>query len=584
MDGLHPNPAAESELEQAFAHHRAGRLEMAVGLYRRVLEQDLGNIQVLRPLGDALHDQGEHEAALLAYGAALEAEPGNLAAQLNLANTLIGVERYDEAQARSRRTLKLHPDCTPALANLGQALLKAGRPVGAVEAYEKRARLVPGDGKALNDLGVARQWTGDIEGAIRAFGQALEVDAGAILAERNLQIALLDCPGLSSEELFARHRELGRRHGRNLSRQRSFTPARERRLRVGYVSSDFHDHPVGRNILPLLAHHDRDAFEVFLYGENDPDDSMNPRFRSLADHWRDSTGMADEALAGLIEGDGIDVLVLLAGRFNANRPLVATYRPAPVQVSFHDCATSGLDEMDYWLTDHDLHPKDTPERFTEKLYRLDQFYQFEPPVDFPVPGPPPSVQNGFVSFGCFNKPEKINDRVIQLWAAVMIAVPDSRLMLKYRNYWGDEVLATLLRARFAAQDIDPERLVFLAGDDPRQSHLALYEQVDIALDPFPFNGATTSFEALAMGVPVIALCGRHFVDRVGGALLRQAGLGELAAANQKDYIIAARDLALDPGRLAGLRKGLRERLTASPLCNGPAYARSVEAAFREMST
>ncbi|MDP6175394.1 MAG: tetratricopeptide repeat protein, partial [Rhodospirillales bacterium] len=412
MDGLHPNPAAESELEQAFAHHRAGRLEMAVGLYRRVLEQDLGNIQVLKPLGDALHDQGEHEAALLAYGAALEAEPGNLAAQLNLANTLIGVERYDEAQARSRRTLKLHPDCTPALANLGQALLKAGRPVGAVEAYEKRARLVPGDGKALNDLGVARQWTGDIEGAIRAFGQALEVDAGAILAERNLQIALLDCPGLSSEELFARHRELGRRHGRNLSRQRSFTPARERRLRVGYVSSDFHDHPVGRNILPLLAHHDRDAFEVFLYGENDPDDSMNPRFRSLADHWRDSTGMADEALAGLIEGDGIDVLVLLAGRFNANRPLVATYRPAPVQVSFHDCATSGLDEMDYWLTDHDLHPKDTPERFTEKLYRLDQFYQFEPPVDFPVPGPPPSVQNGFVSFGCFNKPEKINDRVI----------------------------------------------------------------------------------------------------------------------------------------------------------------------------
>ncbi len=589
MDGLHPLPpnmhSAEEALDLAFAHHRAGRLAEAVAHYRRVLEVDPANRRALRPLGDALHGRGDHAAALLAYRAALEIEPEDLAAHINMANTLIAAGRFAEAGAASNRVLENEPDCAPALSNLGQARLKSGRAMGAARAFETLARLTPDDARALNDLGIARQWAGDIDGAVDAFRRALAIDPGAILAERNLLIAVLDCPDLSSAELFALHRELADRHTRPEARGRIFAgPGRRAggRPRVGYVSSDFRDHPVGRNIWPLLANHDRTGFEIFLYGTEAGADRLSPSFKQLADHWRAIDGVADGALAGMIENDGIDILVLLAGRFNANRPLLATYRAAPVQVSFHDCATSGLDEMDYWLSDALLHPADTAEQFSEQLYRLPVFYQFPPPEDFPAPGPPPSTANGFVTFGSFNKPEKINHRVIDLWSQLLRAVPGSRLMLKYRAFWGDGELAATLRARFADRGIAPERLVMGGADQSRRSHLALYRQIDIALDPFPFNGATTTFEALAMGVPVIALKGRHFVDRVGAALLAQAGLGELAADGPDDYVARARELAAEGGRLAGLRAGLRARLMASALCDGPAYAGSVEAAYRHM--
>jgi predicted O-linked N-acetylglucosamine transferase (SPINDLY family) len=585
MDGLHPSPGAEAALDLAFAHHRAGRLAEAVTFYRRVLAEEPDNCRALRPLGDALHGRGDHAAALLAYGAALEIEPQDLAARINMANTLIAAGRFAEAAAASNRVLENKPDCAPALSNLGQARLKSGRALAAARAFEKLVSVAPGDGRALNDLGVARQWAGDLEGAIDAFRRALAIDPAAILAERNLLIAVLDCPDLSSGELFAIHRELAARHHRPGARGRTF-PGRDRwagrRLRLGYVSSDFRDHPVGRNIEPLLANHDRAGFEIFLYGTEAEADGLSPGFRSLADHWRAIDGVADGALARNIEADRIDILVLLAGRFNANRPLLATYRAAPVQVSFHDCATSGLDEMDYWLSDGHLHPADTPERFSEELYRLPVFYQFPPPGNFPPPGPPPSEKNGYVTFGCFNKPEKINHLVIEIWCRLLDAVPGSRLSFKYRDFWGDGELAQSMRARFARLGIEPERLVMAGGDQARESHLALYRGIDIALDPFPFNGATTTFEALAMGVPVIALRGRHFVDRVGATLLVQAGLGELAADGPGEYVARARDLATAPGRLARLRAGLRARLIASPLCDGPAYARSVEAAFRQM--
>jgi len=309
---------------------------------------------------------------------------------------------------------------------------------------------------------------------------------------------------------------------------------------------------------------------------------VSARFRSLADQWISTRGLSDAVLAERIRRDQVDILVFLAGRFNLNRSLIAQHRSAPVQISFHDCATSGLEEMDYWLTDEYLHPKDSAERFTESLHRLPVFYQFAPPSEFPEPGEAPCIDNGYVSFGCFNKPEKMNEDVAQLWLEILKATPNSKLVLKYRNYFADDGGAQIWRDRFSSFGLAADRLILLGSDDQLDDHLALYRQIDIALDPFPFNGATTTFEALAMGAPVIALWGDGFVSRVAAALMSQVGLGDFAAPTKDQYVRCAVALAEDTPRISELRRWLRLQVLNSSLCNGTDYAETVETAFRSM--
>ena len=235
--------------------------------------------------------------------------------------------------------------------------------------------------------------------------------------------------------------------------------------------------------------------------------------------------------ADIIEKDEIDILVVLAGRFDENRPIVTTYRPAPIQVSFHDCATSGLKSMDYYFTDSVLHPSNTAELFTEELYRLPYYYQYPVQEGIPEIKDTPALNNDYITFGSFNKPEKIGDSVIELWANVLLAVPNSKLLLKYFNHYDEESMKQRWISRFEKYNIVASRIIFMGNIDDRQSHLALYDLIDIALDPFPFNGATTTFESLSMGVPVVSLLGKHFVDRVAGSIVTHAGYPELAVEN-----------------------------------------------------
>jgi len=309
-------------------------------------------------------------------------------------------------------------------------------------------------------------------------------------------------------------------------------------------------------------------------------DRVSDMFKSAADGWTDVRGLTDGEIAERIAGDGIDILVMLAGRFDDNRAFLAAERAAPIQVSYHDVATSGLNEMDALLTDEVLSPPDGTEQFTERLVRLPAYYQYLTPDGLPDVASPPATFAGRVTFGSFNKPEKMTDQVVALWAEVLDAVPGARLALKYKNHYGDPETERYWRGRFGDHGVGDDRLVLLSGDDKRADHLWLYGQIDIALDPFPFNGATTTFEALAMGVPVVALKGTRFAGRVAASILHQAKCDELAADTPTDYVAIARDLAGDIDHLADLRAKLRGRLRASALCDGPAYARTVEAAYR----
>ncbi|MBT7943866.1 MAG: hypothetical protein HN719_10965, partial [Alphaproteobacteria bacterium] len=356
----------------------------------------------------------------------------------------------------------------------------------------------------------------------------------------------------------------------------------ERRLRIGYLTSDFRDHPVGHNVFPLISAHDRADFEVFCYADILNADAVTEQFQSTAEHWRTIAGMADDRVAAMIRSDEIDVLVILAGRFDRNRPLIAAHRAAPVQVSLFDGATSGLAEMDYWLTDDYLNPPDTAEQFTEELYRLPVFYQYPSGTEMPDVKPPPVLQTGHITFASFNSPAKVNEQVLALWAEVLKAVPDSKLLLKYKNWYAQPSLQNTTIERLAASGIDSERVSFEAASDTFAEHLGRYAAVDIALDPFPFNGATTTFQALSMGVPVITLAGDTFISRMAASLLHQIGLDDLAADTPEAYVDCAKNLATDSERLKTLRAELRQRLGDSPLCDAPAYANSFEVAYRDM--
>jgi protein O-GlcNAc transferase len=308
---------------------------------------------------------------------------------------------------------------------------------------------------------------------------------------------------------------------------------------------------------------------------------VTERLRQSADLWRDLVLADDATIAEQIRQDRIDVLVILGAHTGDNRPRVAAFRPSPVIVSAHDIGTSGMPEIGYWLTDATLHPPDTPEPFVERLVRLPSFYLQTPPADAPAIVPRPAARDHAL-FVSANNPAKLSPETIALWGRVLAAVPNARLMLKFIDAFADPATQRRHEAQFARHGVASDRIIFVSGSRDSGAHLAEIGTADIALDPFPFNGSTTTFEALWMGLPVVTLAGSCFVGRVGASLLAAAGLTELIAPDPEAYVRIAAGLATDSARLALLRAGLRERIAGSPLCRPDDYARSVERAYRQM--
>lgn len=334
---------------------------------------------------------------------------------------------------------------------------------------------------------------------------------------------------------------------------------------------------MGRNLEPVLANRDRERFEVVLYADVAREDATSARLKALADRWESIAGLSDAAVADRVRGEGIDILVLLAGRFDRNRPLVASWRAAPVQVSFHDPGTSGLREMDYLIADRVLVPGKRPvERFTERVVRLPSFYVHAPLAGLTI-GEAPSRNLGRVTFGSFNNPAKVGPGVLALWREVLDAVPGSQLRVRFKNWFSN----TGLRDRFE-RALGAGRVEFEGEEADLAGHLCSYNRVDVALDPFPFTGSTRTFEALWMGVPVVTLAGEAMAGRWSASMLRALGLGDLIAGTPEEYVRVAVGLAGDGSRRADLRRSLRARVAASPLCDGRARARQIERLYRAL--
>ncbi|AWK88808.1 tetratricopeptide repeat protein [Azospirillum thermophilum] len=576
---------AEAHYALAVAAARAGDDDGAERAYRRTVRLVPGDSRPPGNLALLLAGAGRHGEAIAPLRLVVTLNPTLAEPWYNLGVSLRLEERGAEAVEAYRRALILRPDDLAAAYNRAVDLQELGRIEEAAAGYRRVLALAPCHGEAHCNLASVLRAAARYAESTAGYRHALDLEPGSVAAHRNLLSAILYDPAWTEARRFAEHRRFEERHARPLyalARPPEVVPDPERRLRIGYLSSDFREHPVGRNLEPLLASHDHGRVFVACYADVPRPDAATVRFQGHADLWRPIAGLSDAEVAERIRADRIDVLVLLAGRFDNNRPLVAAYRPAPLQVSLYDGATSGLEAMDAILTDRVMTPRHGAELFTERPVRLPTLYAYSPIPEAPEVTPPPLLDHGTVTFGSFNNPAKLSDEALALWARVLRAVPGSRLALKYKNLYAAPGLQARIRGVLSAGGVDPARVVTPAAVQERQHHLALYRGVDVALDPFPFCGATTTFEALYMGVPVVTLPGANMMSRWSASLLAAVGLPDLIAGTPDDYVRIAAGLAGDPRRLSELRAALRPRIHAAPFLDGRSRARNMERVCRAL--
>ncbi len=610
----------QQRLQQAITLHQRGALDEAAQRYRQILKKSPRHADAMQLLGMVEHQRGNGERALELIGGAIAIAPSRLAYHLNSSMVLRALGRCQQAAQASAAAVALAPRDGRAHYNLALALEDCGQPNDAVEAYRRAVELAPQHKSAHKNLGallrdqgriaeavacfqVARQLdpkdletqsnlastlrdAGELDEAIALYRAALRDDASNCRIDSNLVFALSYHADFTPQQIFEEHRRWAHQHEVAVvpMAQVAARSARGRPLRVGYVSPDFRLHSVGFFIEPVIAAHDpsRERFLVTCYSDVAKPDALTARVASAAGCWRPVAGMTDDQLAELIRRDEIDILVDLAGHTAGGRLLTFARRPAPLQVSYLGYpATTGMARIDYRFTDALADPEGSSDHlYSEQLVRLpDGFLCYQPPASAPPPVERDSVAS--LTFGSFNDLAKLSPPLLDLWCQLLLRLPDASLLLKSRPLADAQVRQRFLQ-HFASRGVDPARLELLGHTNSRDEHLALYGRVDIALDSFPYNGTTTTCEALWMGVPVIALAGDHHAARVGVSLLTQTGSSELIAADPDAYLQLACELARDSSRLANYRATLRNQLATSPLLDSKRFTATLERAYQQM--
>jgi predicted O-linked N-acetylglucosamine transferase (SPINDLY family) len=602
-------------LDLALQYHQRGHLRHAEQLYRQILQVDPQNVDALHllgviayqvgksdlaidylnqalriksdsavvhyHLGIALAGQGRLVEAVASYQQALRLKPDYAKAHNNLGIVLAGQGQLAEAVASFQQALRFKPDYAEVHSNLGNALQEQGALEEAVASHRRALQLQPDFAVAHNNLGNALKDQGRLDDAVACYRRATE--SGPCAAHSNLVYALHFCPGFDAATIYDELGRWSRQHAEPLAKfiqPHANDRSPDRRLRIGYLSPDFREHPVGRFLLPLLEEHDHERFEIFCYASLNRPDLFTDHCRTQADVWREVLDLSDEHLAHAIRQDRIDILVDLTMHMANNRLLVFARKPAPVQVTYLAyCGTTGLRTIDYRLTDPYLDPPGQDEPFySEQSIRLPETYWcYQPIMETPPVNPLPALRTGQVTFGCLNNFCKVTAPTLAAWSRLLQALPAARLVLhahpgshRYR-----------VREFFAEQGISPDRLIF-ADRRPTVEYYQMHERIDVALDPFPYGGGTTTCDALWMGVPVVSLAGQTAVGRGGLSILSNVGLADLVAQDAEEYVHLALELANDLPRLSQLRATLRARMQASPLMDAPHFARNVEAAYRSM--
>jgi len=574
-------PEALNNLGAVLAHQ--GRLDEAIAHYGRALELKRDFPDAQNNLGNALRERGQFVEAEAVYRRALELNPGFAEAHNNLGAVLAEQGRFDDALAAYRRALELNPNSADAYNNIGAAFAEQRQFDGAVDACRRAIELKHDFPAAHSNLGSALKSLGQLDGAMAAFRDAIHFSPQFAAAHSNLVFAMHFHPGCSARDIAGECARWERQHaalpGASL-RPHGNDRTPDRRLKIGWVSSNFYFQSECYFVVPLFEAQDHRGFEIHAYSDAGRPDSITERLKKCVDVWHETRGYSDAQLAERIREDQIDVLVDLDMHMGRNRLPVFARQPAPVQVSWLAYpGSTGLSSIGYRLTDAYMEPPGEKSVWSpEEPVRLpDCWCCYDPITESPDINELPALSASAVTFGSLNNFAKMHDGVLARWARVLAAVKGSRLvMLCPEGRTRERVLEF-----FGARGIEAGR-VELLGYLSRWEYFRLYQRIDLGLDPFPYNGITTTCDSLWMGVPVLTLPGGLPASRAGLSLLSTVGLQEFVASSEDDYVRLAMELAGNLPRLAELRAALRPRMQASPLMDAPRFARNVEAAFRKI--
>ena len=586
QEAIRTNPAfPDYHYNLAKVFELAGRYAEADKAYRAVLALRPDHLDALINLSSLMLRNGDSQSAAQYAARALELDRGSIGALNNLALAFLHMNRLDEAEQALRRALAVAPNSADTLVNLARVYRKDERYQEAIACLRRAVAIDPNLPQALNNLGSMLKFEGRLDEALSCIRRALEIKPDASV-HSNLLFNLSYHPQCPAEEIFAEHVAWARRYADPLMPRRGppgIDARFKRRLRIGYVSADFKQHPVATFLRPIIAHHDKSRFEIFAYSDVGDADDTTRWFEGQCDVWRQIVGKTDEDVAELIRRDGIDILVDLAGHTSGNRLLVFARRPAPVQASYLGyLGTTGMSAMDYKITDAVMDPVGLTERFhAERLARLPHsMWCYAPPPDAPLPTPTPALTRGHVTFGSFNNSAKVTPDVIAAWARILRALPAAKLLMVTK---GDGSVHEYFWNEFARHGIARERIE-LKRRMPLTDYLRLHGEVDICLDSFPYTGGTTSCHSLWMGVPVLTLPGVKPFSRSGASILSALGLTDWIAESVDAYVETAIRKASDVEALQALRAGMRERMRASSILDGKAFTQGIEALYMDMAS
>jgi predicted O-linked N-acetylglucosamine transferase (SPINDLY family) len=538
------NPA--KLLQSAHEHHLAGRLRESESVCEQILKEHPKNAPALHLLGALKLTRGERKEAVQILRQAVEANPASAEAWIMLGNALLGLNELDEASQALERATKLRPDLIDNQVNLGNV-------------FKARSQL---------------------DSALECYRKVIEVDPCHYEANSAYLYTLHYHPKYSPADILREHQEWDERYCRHLTddaKPHSNNRDPNRKLRIGYVSPDFRSHTSAFFYLPLFARHDHENFEYYFYSDVRSPDQVTEKIRPLADVWKDTSKLSDFALSELIRKDQIDVLIDPTLHMADNRLRCFARKPAPVQITWLGYpSTTGLSAMDYRITDPFLDPPGISDaNYVEKSIRLrNTFWCYDPLTTEVEVGPLPARSNGHITFGCLNNFCKVNDPTMEIWAAAMKLVHGSRLILMAPKSEQPRVLS-----KFGSLGIESSRIEF-ADFQPRIKYLETYHRIDVGLDTFPYNGHTTSLDAYYMGVPVVTIIGQTAVGRGGWSQLSNLQLQFLAGEDRPTFLGIVAKLCSDIPMLTHLRATMRERFTRSPLTDANAYARNMEAVYR----
>lgn len=575
----------EALANKAVALFECGRGKDAERELRAAIERYPDRAPLHVNLGNVLLHSGRGRLALIAFRRALELDPACREARYNLAILQSDLNAIAQAKDFIEREIEIKGETANRLTMLALAQRASGQLSLAAEACRRVLDRQPQHLSALITLASLTSARGDVDQAVEIYERVIEQAPHLSTMYSNILADMTYSSGHSPAEIFARHRQWAERYEAPKAplRYRHVRPADTGgRLRIGYVSGDFCHHPVGALFRDVISHHDHEGFEIHCFTSFISVDEITRAIRGQADAWHDIALMPDDEVARLIHEQRIDILVDLSGHTALNRLGAFAFKPAPVQATwigyFH---STGLDAIDYFITDPYTSPRGSPQLFSETPVHLPHSrFCYAIPDYAPEVADCPSERNGYVAFGSFNRVCKMTDGVVEAWSRILAGTPGSRLILKSRGL-DDPAMAERMRSRFASHGIDGGRIELR----PPSGHLQMFNEygdIDIALDPFPFTGGMTTLEALLMGVPVVTCAGTGVVSRQTVSALHNVGCPELAFPDLDAYVEGAITLAGDADRRRTLRRELRDRMRQSPICQPARFVQDVEALYRRM--